>query len=264
MLRGQLGRLDLFEEIDAAAKDFPAVPPDADFTNSPGTHLKYRLPIYTAQGWRLLAATIACLLWNGLVAMFIVVAIHRHWRSEPDWLLDLFVLPFMVVGGLLIYYFVRELLIATGVGPTLVEISDHPLWPGKVYELFLEQSGHLSINSLDVSLECEELSTYRQGTDARTDRRIVFEQKIFHRDSLEILPGEPFAANCELPIPQNIMHSFKADHNEVQWKLVVRGKAEGWPNFERRFPVVVYPPAKMAADSGDHDHEKQSMTVSLL
>ena len=31
------------------------------------------------------------------------------------------------------------------------------------------------------------------------------------------------------------MHSFKSDHNEVQWKLVVRADLAGWPSFERRF-----------------------------
>jgi hypothetical protein len=261
--RGQLGKLDLFEEIDATAKDFPTVPPDGDLTNSPGTHLKYRLPIFTSQGWKLLAATVACIFWNGIVAMLIVVAIHRHWRGEADWWLDLFVLPFMIVGGFLIYYFVRALLIATGVGPTLIEISDHPLWPGKTYELYFEQSGHLSINSFKVTLECEEISTYRQGTDARTDRRTVYRQELFHTEHFEILPGEPFKTRCEVSLPANVMHSFKADHNEVQWKLVICGQPEGWPVFDRHFPVVVYPAAESFAETQSELGEpKQELSIS--
>jgi Protein of unknown function (DUF3592) len=239
--RGQMPRIDLFDEMTAAAREFPAVPRDTDITNSPGTHLKFRLPTHTSQGWRLLAATVACLIWNGIVAVLIVLAIRQHWHGEGDWRLDLFVVPFLLVGGYLIYYFVRELLIATGVGPTLIEISDHPLRPGKTYSMYVSQGGHLSMQSLEVRLECEEQATYRQGTDTRTDRRLVFRQHLFRRDQFEILPGEPFEANFEFCVPAEAMHSFKSLHNLVQWTLVMRGAADGWPPFQRSFPVVVYP-----------------------
>lgn len=239
--QGQLGQIDLFEEIDAAAKGFPTVPHDSNITNSPGTHLKYRLPIHMSQGWRLFAATVVGLIWNGIVIGFIVLAVRKHLEGDADWKLDLFILPFFVVGIYLIYYFVRELLIATGLGPTQLEIDDHPLRPGQTYELYLSQSGHLSIDSFAIYLECEEESTYRQGTDTRTDRCTVYQEQIFRRENFEIEPGTPFEANCRFTVPERSLHSFKADHNEVRWKLVARGKTAGWPDFERSFPVVVYP-----------------------
>ena len=37
------------------------------------------------------------------------------------------------------------------------------------------------------------------------------------------------------------MHSFRASHNQVQWKLIVRGEIVGWHGFQRSFPVVVRP-----------------------
>ena len=37
------------------------------------------------------------------------------------------------------------------------------------------------------------------------------------------------------------MHSFKSTHNEVRWKLIVKGDVRGWPNYEREFPLLVYP-----------------------
>ncbi|HEY2881654.1 MAG TPA: hypothetical protein VGJ15_04460 [Pirellulales bacterium] len=240
--RGQPGRIDLFDTTQPTVKNYPTVPHDADLTNSPGTQLKYRLPANTSQGWRLLGATVACLLWNGIVAGFFVVAVRKHFQGNGDWQLDLFVLPFLLAGGFLVYYFIRELLIATGIGPTLIEISDHPLWPGKTYALHLVQGGSLTMNSLEVLLQCEEVATYRQGTDSRTDRRVVHRQNVFHRNQFEIAPGQNFEALFDLHVPPLAMHSFKSDHNEVQWKLVVRGNVEGWPPFERSFPVVVYPP----------------------
>ena len=37
------------------------------------------------------------------------------------------------------------------------------------------------------------------------------------------------------------MHSFASPHNAVVWTLVVRGRTVRWGDFERRFPVYVYP-----------------------
>ncbi len=218
------------------------MPHDENLTNSPGTQLKYRLPINISHGWKLFAATTVCLIWNALAALFVVIAVRAHWRGHPDWWLDLFIVPLVAAGAFLIYYFIRALLIATGIGPTQIEISDHPLLPGKSYDVCISQAGHLSMQSFRATLECEEIADYRQGTDTRTDRCVVYRQPLFHADNFEILPGTPYVALCQLRVPLRQMHSFKSDHNEVQWKLVVRAEMAGWPSFERSFPVVVYPP----------------------
>ena len=242
--QGELGNLELFEDLDIAAKEYPTVPHDENLTNSPGTKLKYRLPSDGSQGWRLFAATTACLIWNGIVVLFVVIAVRAHLRGEPDWWLDAFVAPFLLAGALLIYYFIRALLIATGVGPTQIEISDHPLWPGHKYEVHISQTGNLSMQSFQVLLECEEVSAYRQGTDTRTDRSVVYRQPLHKANDFDILPGSSHETHCEMAIPDKLMHSFKSDHNEVQWKLVVRGMVTGWPSFERSFPVVICPPQR--------------------
>ena len=260
--RGQLGRIDLFEELNARAKDFPTVPHDADLINSPGTHLKYRLPSSNSQGWRLFGATAVCMIWNAIVVFFVVLAVRGHVRGEGDWRLDLLVLPFFLMGGFLVYYFIRELLIVTGVGQTFVEISDHPLIPSETYQLYLAQGGHLSLKSIDIVLQCEEQAAYRQGTDTRTDRRVVFSQSLHHQDEVEILPGQPLEVSCDLLVPSGVMHSFRADHNQVQWTLAVRAVAEGWPPFERSFPVVLYP-AHAKLEIAQHKVEVDSAASDL-
>ena len=32
-------------------------------------------------------------------------------------------------------------------------------------------------------------------------------------------------------MPVGSMHSFKADHNGINWKVVVQGDADGWPEY---------------------------------
>ncbi len=237
-------RRELFEETSALARDYPNVPADANLTNSPGTRLKYRLPISTAHGWRVTAAAIVCLCWNAIVLVFIVRAIagaDETGTRETDWRLLLFTLPFLAAGVAMIYFLIRQFLIATGLGPTQLELSDHPLLPGRHYDLFISQAGRLTMNFLEIDLVCEEQATYRQGTDTRTERRRVFQQRIFERRQFDIPQGMPFEQQCRIEIPADAMHSFLADHNEVQWKFVVRGEVHGWPRYERSFPIVVFP-----------------------
>jgi hypothetical protein len=236
-------RMELFEPGADLADDFPTVPREANLTNSPGTRLAYRLPIAVSPGWALLAIIVACLFWNGMVSIFVTIAVKGHLAGEPDWFLSLFLVPFVLIGFGLIYFTVRQLLITSGVGPTLVEISDHPLVPGGEYEVVLSQSGRLSMNSLVVALCCQEQATYQQGTNSRTETSTVYEQQVITREGFEIHQGIPFEARATLTIPSGAMHSFKSAHNSILWKLVVRGDVAGWPDYEREFPLLVYPRA---------------------
>lgn len=237
----QRAQNDPFVAAAPTNHDFPTVPDDDNLTNSPGIKLAYRLPIAVAPGWALFAALMACLLWNGIVSVFVVMAVRTHLNGEPDWILTAFVVPFVAVGIGLLVYLVRQLLITTGVGPTRIEISDHPLNPGEEYSIALSQAGRLRMNSLEVLLVCEEKATYKQGTDTRTDRQRIFEEQVLRCEAVDIEHSAPFEADCQVRVPETAMHSFKSDHNEINWQLVVRGDVAGWPDYERVFPVVVYP-----------------------
>ncbi|MEN6497771.1 MAG: hypothetical protein ABFD16_26025 [Thermoguttaceae bacterium] len=232
--------LPAFDPGDRGKSEFPNVPDSAKITDSPGTMLAFRLPVAIDSIWGLLASLFAAVLWNSVVAVFVLWAVNAH-QGKPDWFLVAFVIPFALIGIGLIAYFFRRLLLATAIGPTLVEISDHPLYPGQRYELFIQQAGRLRLKSLQVLLVCEEEATYRHGTDARTEARRVYEQPLLAEASCEVQHGGPFEAQCEVEVPAGAMHSFKADHNEVNWKILVKGNVSGWPDYERSFPIIVHP-----------------------
>lgn len=240
LIEQRAAQLDLFE-IEAPDRGFPTVPGDANLTNSPGTTLAYRLPIAAATGWTLFAASTACLLWNALVMIFVVMSISSFARGEPNWVLTVFIGPFVAAGIALIVYLVRQVVLANGVGPTRIEISDHPLAPGKPYDIFLSQAGRQEMNSLEVWLACDEKATYHQGTDMRTETRRVYDERCFVREKFEIHQGLPFESRCQVCVPDGAMHSFQADHNEVNWKLIVKGSVVGWSDYERVFQIVVNP-----------------------
>ncbi len=231
---------DLFE-TPSDEPEYPTVPADANLTNSPGTTLAYRLPIDTTRTWTLFAAAVACLLWNAVVVVFSVMAIGSFARGAPDWMLVVVALVFLAGGIWLAVYVLRQIMLTTGAGPTRIEISEHPLEPGKPYEVFVSQAGRLAMKSLELWLACDEKATYRQGTDTRSETRRVFQRRCFVRDNFEIHQGLPFESRCQIRVPMGAMHSFQAGHNEVNWKLIVKGSVVGWPDYERVFQIVVVP-----------------------
>ncbi|MEN6457768.1 MAG: hypothetical protein ABFC63_02460 [Thermoguttaceae bacterium] len=227
------------QPADGAAS-YPFVPQGADMTNSPGTKLKFRLPMAGAAGWALFGMLMFCLAWNGAVGVLLVVAIRGHVAGHADWPLTLFVIPFLAAGLWAIVHFLRRLFVAAGIGPTRLEISDHPLRPGRTYQLFLSQSGRLRMKTLRVSLVCEEVATYRQGTNARSETREVYRHELFRQDDFEV-SGQPFETGIAMSVPKGAMHSFSAAHNDITWTLVVEGEAIGWRNYRRPFSVMVHP-----------------------
>jgi len=235
------GALDLIHDTVPRPKDHPTVPAFDGLTDSPGTELAYRLPSSQSPGWRLLAKTIFALLWNGIACVLFVLAAKSWLEGKPEWFLTCFLVPYLGVSGWSIYYLLQQIWIHTGLGPTAVEISDHPLYPGREYQVHLTQSGHLDIKSIELWLLCEEEVTYRQGTDIRHEVCKVFEQQLLVHGSVEIDPATPFRSTCTLPIPIAAMHSFQAEYNSVHWKLLVRCAPAHWPQFERRYPIVVFP-----------------------
>jgi hypothetical protein len=90
-----------------------------------------------------------------------------------------------------------------------------------------------------VALSCEESATYRQGTNTRTESREVFCREIFCREGFEVEKGLPFETEVDFEVPEGVMHSFKATHNEINWELIVEGNIPRWPDFKRRFSVIV-------------------------
>ena len=237
----RIGERDFFGANGRGQRDYPFVPQGADTTNSPGTRLRFRLPMATSPGWALFGTLAFCIFWNGIVSVFVGIAVHSHLAGDPEWFLTFFIIPFVLVGIGAIVMFFRQLLITTGVGPTLMEISGHPLQPGEQYRLFVSQSGRLTVNALRVSLVCEESATYRQGTNTRTETREVYRRQLYHREGFEVESGFPFEQEMDMEVPAGAMHSFKAEHNEINWVLAVEGDVARWPDYKRRFSVIVRP-----------------------
>jgi hypothetical protein len=223
------------------AEGHPGIPSCEDLVNSPGTILRYRLPIESPENWNLLGFGLFAVLWNAVLALLAVNAGLDLLSGRIDWLLLAVLVPFAAVGVAGVVVFIRSLVLATAVGTTQLEISAHPLRPGGTYEALLAQGGSGTFRDLELSLELEERATFRQGTDTRTERIVVWKAPLGSWHGLQLAPGTRFEARATIHVPATAMHSFASEHNAVSWRIVVRGQPTRWPAFTRAFPVVVFP-----------------------
>lgn len=233
--------LDLFEPAASTDRGFPSLPLDRDLTNSPGTTLKFRLPMDAAPQ-RALFVVVA--VGAGVLAgavFFAVQATQAHLRGRPDWFMTIFAGVWAAAALVALVFVVRNLIRDAEVGTTIIEVSEHPWRPGEQYELFLAQGGHQELTRFDVRLVCEERATYSQGTNTRTEQAITVDEILFHRDGGQTTGSPTFEARCEVRVPARAMHSFISDHNEIGWKLVVTGESASRGGFVRSFPIVMYP-----------------------
>ena len=221
----------------------PTVPSIDAVVDSPGIRLAYRLPIDAASGWVLLIMAAICLTWNALVAVFVIQLIRQHAAGVPNWLLIWLMVPFVLAGLWTLYALGRQVLLTLTIGTTLLEVSQHPLYPGEAYQAIVSQTGRLQVRWFQVQLVCEEQAIYQQGTDTRVATCLVRNETVFSKRKFVITPVEAFEANLVFTIPAASMHSFVSAHNAVSWSLLVRGRVVRWGDIERRFPIYVYPSA---------------------
>jgi hypothetical protein len=235
-----------WELLGVASRDstptLPTVPPIDAVTDSPGVRLAHRLPINASSGWVSFIMAAVCLTWNTLVAIFVVqvIALHRA-GDQTAWLLTWLMFPLVIAGVWTVVALVRQLLFNIAIGTTRVEVSQHPFYPGGTFHGFVSQTGRVRVRWLQVQLVCEEQAIYQQGTDTRRAASRVFRAVLFSQRKFEIHPPHAFEVTFDLTIPETVMHSFVSTHNAVIWTIVVCGRMTRWGDFERRFPVYVYP-----------------------
>ncbi len=234
-------RVELLGTTPATEREYPCIPRDADLTNSPGVRLAYRLPIAASPNSQFFYLSGFWLAAVGLASTLVVWALEGFQVVPREAYRGLVAFPFAIIAITTTYFFVKSLLVQITLGPTTVEVSDHPLFPTKSYRVFVSQAGHLSASGLQLRLVCQEEVTYEQGTNVRTESQVVCSQQLFRKEDVEINPGDPFEHECEFEVPEEAMHTFQSASNRIHWKLVVRGNVQGWPDFERSFSVVVYP-----------------------
>ena len=234
---------DRASEHHDATDDLPDLPhlPDIEWlTDSPGEKLRYRLPPRGANRDWLGFATLT-LLWNVVWFVMLGIAIIGLYDGSARPVLTFLLIPLGWIGFRSFRRLLELIRQTSGVGPTVVEISDHPLRPGGRYELAVAQWGRMKLRRFTVRLVCEEETYFRQGTDVRVDRHAALDRELWSGKAVQVDPWQAWEQQLSFQLGEDVMHSLEGSHNAIRWRIEVRGEARPWPSFCRSFPVVIHP-----------------------
>ena len=187
---------------------------------------------------KLVGFVMAALVWNGIVGVFFVQQRLPDWRSgDIEWLPTLFMIPFVLVGLVLLGAVVYQFLALFNPRPRLV-LDRGYLTPGSESPLRWEVSGQAGrLDRLTLRLEGRETVRYRRGTNTYTDRHVFFSAELLNEARFSRRPR----GQILLQIPASTMPTFEADNNRIEWRLTVRGDIPFWPDMKAEFPLRLYP-----------------------
>lgn len=187
---------------------------------------------------RLLGTLFVAAFWNGITGVFLWQMI-RGWRTGAgDGCLTLFLVPFVLIGLLLLVAVPHAFLALFNPRPVL-SLSRAALPLGGSAELTWSFKGWPSrISRLKITLEGQESATYGRGKQSSTSHSVFHRQVLADvTDSLSIASGR-----ATLSMPEETMHTFESNHHKVAWTLKVAGTLRYWPDVTEEIAVTATPP----------------------
>lgn len=222
---------------------YPTIPDVPPLERCRGVRLARRLTPDGAKAFCFGAATLGTVVWNlASWAVFLYVATASEKRSELLLALG-FGAVFCGIGALFACRLWGAFNVERVVGATALEISALPIIPGKNFDLCLFLKGRVEAKRLDVFICCEEVARYLQGTNSICNRREVFLRTLFTKFDVEVPARAEATCVFSTTLPLGVAPSFKAEHNELAWRIVVQMVLADGGTFRRDFGVVVYPVA---------------------
>lgn len=191
-----------------------------------------------SRGGSLALIVVLALIWNGILSIFLWFLINEWLHGNFEWLVALFLSPFVLVGLLLLIGIPHQILAQVNPRPVLT-LTPGRLRVGGTGRLdwrFRGAAGRLS--GLQLQLEGKESATRTSGDSSHTATEVFHSKELVTESSL--LDFERGSVRVE--IPESVMHSFDAGNNKVVWTLKLRGKIRFWPDVTADFELRVVPP----------------------
>lgn len=193
--------------------------------------------------------SIFTLLWNAFITAFIMLGpladAWHHGMKGFDICFGLFMVPFVIVGLVLVIVACRKLLLLFA-PKVVLDVSRRAVPVGGSVTLRWHTEGSVSsVNRVTISLIGEESATYTRGTDTVTDTETFYEQVLAGDQSQEsdfdTLATGNDRGELVYTVPADTMHSFHASRNKVQWKLRVVADVSNWPDPTDDHEITVLP-----------------------
>jgi len=177
------------------------------------------------------------LIWNGIVLAFCSFRAQDWMQGRWQLFPELVLLPFALIGVLLIVGVVHSFLGLFNPVPVLMLNRRMIPLGGSAMLSWTFQGASDSIRQIRVSLKGLEEAHYTQGTETRSDTAIFYDEVLFEStDPSSIANGE-----MQLQIPTDSMHSLTGSHNKINWQVRFHGTIPFWPDVNSDFSIRVIP-----------------------
>lgn len=181
--------------------------------------------------------TFAACFWNGIVSVFMLQLIKSYQSGHPDWFLTIFLIPFVVIGIVLIFGIFHSLLALANPKLELTLSEASPALGDRVQLDWSSSKPLRRVRHLKISLQGTEAATYQRGTRSTTDTATFYDQSLLDIER----PGTQQCGTCEFELPRESMHSFDSGNNKIIWQIVVVGDIPRYPDIKNSYPITVRP-----------------------
>lgn len=164
-------------------------------------------------------------------------------RKSPEWFLTIFLIPFVLIGLVLIGVIFYDLLKLFN--PHVEVTLSTRLQLGRTTELSWLTKGRVSaLKKLSITLEGKEEAKSTRGTSTCTDKETFAAIPI--RETTAAFDMRSGSASLSVPATQ--MHSFEAPNNKILWIIRTKGEVAFLPDVNEELSVTVAPaPGKAGA-----------------
>lgn len=186
---------------------------------------------------RLLFTLVFALFWNGIISVFVVNVVKGWMEGDGDWFLTIVMIPFVLVGLLLLGLTAVAAMGLFNPRPHL-KANRKALPLGGNLDLQWTVTGRVqAVESLRIELVGLEWATYRRGKNSHTDEREFISIPVYETSS----PSAIRRGQAQFSLPSDTMHSFDGYLSKVKWLIKVTASVRRWTDVEDKFPIVVLP-----------------------
>ncbi len=186
---------------------------------------------------KLIGTVFVALFWNAIVSVFVVVAIKNPDGDGTPVLLFLFLIPFVLIGLVLIGTVAYTALGMFNPRTNLLLRPGHPRL-GRPFVLRWRTFGSLGrLQDLKLTIECVEKASYSRGTNRITDEAAIYRQVLMEaRPGLELREGR-----VDVTLPEDLAPTWEGANNRIEWQIKVTGEIKPGPDVNETHTLTVLP-----------------------
>jgi hypothetical protein len=161
----------------------------------------------------------------------------------PAIFMFLFGAVFALVGFGIAFILQKRRVAQRRLGNPLVNLSPQVARPGDRVsaQVTLQPRTNVKLTGAKAILRCKERAVSGSGTNRTTHNHQVHESEVGLNAPPQLEAGQPASFSVSLEIPRDAPATFAASDNDVKWVVALHVGIDGWPDWERDYPITVRP-----------------------